>query len=76
MYDRALVTPLSRWMHVKTKSTYTALGVSRCSTNGPGEGVECVVYWSDTYRGLRHRDADEFLDGRFVPLASQSGDVK
>jgi hypothetical protein len=28
-----------------------------------------VVYWSFAYRGLRVREAEEFLDGRFTPVA-------
>ncbi len=71
MFSKHLLTPLSRWRHVKTGSTYFVLGLALCSTNGPGEyGQESVVYWSKTYRALRCRLASEFLDGRFQPLTA------
>jgi hypothetical protein len=67
-YSEELLVPLSTWRHVKTGSTYTVLGVSTSSTNGPGEGVDkVVIYVSHTHQQLRHRDIAEFLDGRFCP---------
>jgi hypothetical protein len=60
--------PCSTWTHVKTGSTYTVLGIALCSTNGPDENKrEDVVYVSHSYQGLRTREINEFLDGRFVP---------
>ncbi len=63
--------PYSTWVHVKSGGTYTVLGVSRDSTNGPGEGKECVVYLSHAYQALRHRGLQEFTDGRFVELIAK-----
>lgn len=65
-YDESHLTPFSRWVHRKTGSLYTVLGVAVCSTNGLREYTEkSVFYWSDTYRALRYREISEFLDGRF-----------
>lgn len=67
MYPREMVTPFSTWTHCATGSTYTALGIALCSTNGEGEHKEeSVVYVSHTFEGLRYREVSEFLDGRFV----------
>lgn len=67
-YSEELLYPLSTWRHGKTGNTYTVLGVSTSSTNGPGEeGKRVVIYVSHTHQQLRHRDIAEFLDGRFCP---------
>ncbi len=66
--EESLLTPFSTWHHPATRSTYTVLGVSVCSTNGPRCGKErVVVYLSHTYSELHHREITEFLDGRFRP---------
>jgi hypothetical protein len=68
------VRPFSTWRHVATGSTYTALGVARCSTNGPRENLELsVVYVSHTYGDLHYREVNEFMDGRFVPCEPPAG---
>lgn len=57
---------LTPWTHPKTGGLYLVLGVARCSTNGPREGVEkSVVYWSFAKRHLCYREYSEFMDGRF-----------
>jgi hypothetical protein len=69
VYTEADVKPLSLWRHVETGSLYVVVGLALCSTNGPRDRVErSVVYHSLTYEGLRYREMDEFLDGRFVPV--------
>lgn len=68
MHDEALLTPYSVWRHSKG-GLYTVIGVSTQSTNGPGDGfARVVVYCSNKYGKLRHRDLPEFLDGRFTPV--------
>lgn len=57
------VVPLSTWRHIATDSTYTALGIAQCSTNGK-EMERSVVYVSHTYGAV-----SEFLDGRFERLS-------
>lgn len=58
--------PWSHWLHTKTMSWYTVLGLSRSSTNGR-EGELCVVYVSHSRGGgMHHRQWQEFLDGRFT----------
>ncbi len=60
------------WKHVATDSLYYVWpDLCRCSTNGPQEGELSVVYFSLTYQHLCHRKADEFFDGRFVPVAAR-----
>jgi hypothetical protein len=66
VYGRELLTPYSLWIHRKG-GLYIFLSTSVCSTNGEGEDKEVVVYWSCTHKAERHRDIDEFLDGRFIP---------
>lgn len=57
------------WRHVATNSLYHVMGVARCSTNGDREGKELsVVYFSMDYQGMRYRELNEFLDGRFEPV--------
>jgi hypothetical protein len=57
---------------VETGSLYHVFGISLCSTNGPLCGVERnVVYFSIDYQGFRHREVNEFLDGRFVPVSAK-----
>ncbi len=64
-YTEDDLAPLSVWKHRKG-GIYVVLGLSICSTNGPLEGQErVVVYRSVKYGHLRHRAAEEFLDGRF-----------
>lgn len=72
MYDKSLITrgtATRMWRHVKTKNIYSVLAVSICSTNGPGNGNEAVVYMN-TEGEVFHRGVGEFLDGRFEPLDS------
>lgn len=68
MYHRSRLTPFSTWTHVKSDSRYTIIGTAICSTNGEREHTEeSVVYVSHGYEGLRYREINEFLDGRFKP---------
>jgi hypothetical protein len=70
-YSEYLITPFSRWYHSDTRSTYIAVGIGRCSTNGPEENkTRYAMYWSDTKAEYKVRKLEEFLDGRFVPLGS------
>ena len=62
MYD--YLTPYSTWRHVKTNSTYTVLGIARCSTNDQKDDLS-VVYISHTKQELLYRRLSEFMDGRF-----------
>ncbi len=62
-----LLEPYSTWKHLKTDTTYTVLGIAKCSTNGV-DGEVSVVYFSHKYQELRYRKLDEFLDGRFLRL--------
>jgi hypothetical protein len=59
--------PYSTWLHIKGASTYTVLGVSKCSTNG-NESERAVIYISHTYGVLHHRELSEFMDGRFEEI--------
>src|SRR5262245_16998368 len=65
-YEVRALTTLSLWLHVKTHGVYIVLGVAECSTGTRQE--QSVVYWSCTHGGLRYREVNEFLDGRFKPL--------
>lgn len=68
MYPVSSLTPFSTWYHLGTDSEYTVLGIALCSTNGEREHKEeSVVYISHSFAGLRYREVNEFLDGRFVP---------
>jgi hypothetical protein len=70
-YSEYLLTPMSRWFHLDTKSYYTAMGIGRCSTNGPEENkTRYAIYWSDTKKEYKVRELAEFLDGRFIPLGA------
>ena len=62
--------PYSTWRHVVSNSTYTVIGVAADSTNG-FEPREVVVYVSHHYQGLRVRELNEFMDGRFVRVPSK-----
>lgn len=71
-YPEKMLQDFPVWRHVKTGSLYHVLGVARCSTNGEREGKEnSVIYFSMTHQGLRYRDINEFLDGRFVPVPTK-----
>lgn len=67
MYDRSLLTFMSRWLDVRTHTDHTVFGVANDYTGGQ-VGIEVVVYYSQDGRHLAVRDIDEFLDGRFLPL--------
>lgn len=67
MYDRSLLTFMSRWLLAETHNDYTVFGTAKDHTNGH-EGETLVVYWSQDWKTLCVRDIDEFLDGRFLPL--------
>ncbi len=68
MYLYSDIKPNTVWIHKATNSEYLVLGVARCSTNGPREGVEqSVVYYSLAYQRLCYRDINEFCDGSFMP---------
>mgnify|MGYP001573324367 CR=1 FL=1 len=70
MYTKEDVTPWSFWRHVATNSTYVALGIGMCSTNGEREHKEeSVIYYSTTHNHLCYREVSEFLDGRFIKLS-------
>lgn len=56
--------PLSIWYHFKTRTNYTVIGTSVCSTNG-NEDERVVVYFSEEKLMLHHRLLSEFTDGRF-----------
>jgi hypothetical protein len=72
MYTESDATPGSLWRH-KKGGFYVVVGISQCSTNG-NEQERCVVYWSIKYKGLRHRKAEEFLDGRFTLVPDITGE--
>lgn len=73
------------WRHYRG-SIYMSIGIARESTNGPNDGRPTVVYQTqagavtDTKAGrapqteLRTREAGEFLDGRFRPMAGEITD--
>ena len=58
------LTPYNTWRHIKTGSTYTALGIARCATNGKEDELS-VIYVSHTKQELHYRELSEFMDGRF-----------
>lgn len=73
MYSREDVETCQVWTHKKRGGVYHVLGISTCSTNGPRDSQEeVVVYFSMTYQKLRHRDVEQFLDGRFEPILPET----
>lgn len=56
-----------RWVHYRGGSYRTAR-IVRWSSNGPDEGRDVVIYYSEEKQKWNARFADEFLDGRFRPV--------
>lgn len=59
----------SYWRHVARGGVYRVAGTATCRTNGPTDGTRLVVY-TDVGGDLHARELGEFMDGRFLMVAS------